>query len=416
MNPARRATVCGALSGAAALSLLIPCAAYAEWWTVERHLETTLGTNTNYLLVPDPSNSVSTLSLTGGLLASRQTESSATRFNAGLTAFGLRGLPGQNYIDGSVGLSQTLMAPRNSFNVSGSFVQDTTFDIANGSTDVALGRGQRRTELASGSWSHAFSERLSGSVQGSISRVVYGEQLATASNYRNASLSLGTQYQLDEVDSLNAQIGRSDYRTLDALTRSTTENYSVGLSRALSERSNLSASLGRYASQTTALQPVLVCPLQASLCQAGLVAYVLVQRAGQSSSSGWQYSLSYAYKIDEVTDFAFSAGRQQAPSGTGLVVLSENVSASLGHAFSPTLNGSASYALSKSLYEGVANAPSPGLQTVGVSLSAQLAPQLSVSGAYKYNRSNESHFALSAHSNSLSFTLRYDWPRLEASQ
>jgi hypothetical protein len=376
-------------------------------------LESSVETNDNYGLSATRGDAVNTLSVSGAFGAARLTETAATRIDAGLSALKLSGGSAQDHrFEGRLNLGQTLSAPQDSFTFGVNAAQDETFNVARNSSDIALGRGRRRSAGGTAAWSHAFSERLSASVQTGMSRTGYG-QLADASSYQNASLSNGLQYRLSETDSVNVNVGGSRYRTLDEHNRSSTTDFNLGWSHAISERSNASLSIGGYRTSTTALQPALACPLQFSLCAAGLVPFIVVQRPGQSSRRGLQFSTSARQRFDELTDIGFSASRQQAPSGAGLVVRSDSASITLSRALTPELGVSLTYLEARTVFEGVSDAPRPRSQTFNALLTQALSSQLSTRAGYQWSRSSEARSGSSAKANIFNATLKYEWPRLE---
>jgi hypothetical protein len=413
MTGAGRTTTAAPWAAGALLSCMVaPLPAHAQSWTIQRSLETSIETNDNYALSVAPAGRVDTLSVSGAFGAARLTESSGTRVDVNLAGFKVSGATGQDRIDGRLSLGQTLSAPLDSFTLGVNAGQDETLDTTRSSSDISLGRGRRRSAGGSASWAHSFTERLSASVQGSASRTVY-RQLAEATNFQTVGASGGLQYRLSETDSLSLNLGSSRYRTQDDRARSSTDDYSVGVSRALSESSSASFSIGGYRTVTTALQPVLACPLQFSLCAAGLVPFIVVQRAGESRRSGLQFSAAVRQRLGEVTDVGIQVSRQQAPSGAGVVVRSESASVNLGHAFAPGLDGSLGYAESRTVFEGEADSPQPRLQTFSASLSKALAPEVNLRAAYQFRRSSESNSGSAARSNAVTVALRVEWPRTE---
>jgi hypothetical protein len=240
--------------------------------------------------------------------------------------------------------------------------------------------------------------------------------LPGAVDYRNATLSAIGQYRLSETDSLSASGGHTDYRALSGATRSASDDISIGASRVLSERTSASISIGANRTRTTAQTAVLACPLRASLCQAGIVPYIVVLQPGETSSHGLQYSASYQAQMDELTGLSFSIGRQQAPTGLGSVSRSDTLTTGASHAFSETLSASASFTRSRSTLQGVDGAPSPGLQTLGLSLTKALTPEISLFAGWTLSRADDPSTGVSARSNAVSVTLKYQWLQYQATR
>lgn len=385
--------------------------ARAEQWTVEDSTQSRLEWNDNVTLSKNSPGTVNTLSLSNTLNAARLLENSTTRFNSAFNALRQRGRGGNDRIDGQVGLTQTLTDTLNSFSVSGLYSQD--FNNVVQDADVTVGRGLRRTRSLSASWSRAISERLSASTQLSTSRTSYGRQVSGAAGFTNDGVSAGLSYRLTETDTLILQLSHSAYRVASSPNRSQTNFVSVGLSRALTEQVSASLDLGIYRTESSTQQSRIACPLQISLCRAGLVPYVLVHSQADTAANGLQYTSTYNYRFDERSSFSFATGTQQTPSGAGTVTRGQTLTVGASHAFSETLNGSMGYALSRSKFQGTGTGGTAAQRSFSMSISKQFAPELSVQAAYQWAQSNSVGAGNTAQSNSVSVSLKYDWAKLD---
>jgi hypothetical protein len=391
-----------------------PSSARADRWSIDNSIESRLESNDNVSLSPSPVGTVNTLSFSTALNAARQMENEATRVNAAFALLRQQGRGGQDRVDGRLGLNQSFSDALNSVDLGLQYAQD--FNNAVESADVALARGRRRTTTLSAAWSRPLSERLGASAQWSLARTGYGRAVAGASDFRNQAFSGGLSYQWTEIDSSSLQLSRSDYRTEDQTTRSITEDISLGLARAASERASVSLSVGAYRTVTTTLSPRAVCPLPIGLCQAGLVPFTLVEVGSDSAARGALFSASYRYRLDETTDVSVSAARRQTPSGAGAVVRNDTFSAQASRGFSPTLTGSIGYAQTRSARLDSAGGVQPRQRTFSLALSEQLAPDLSLSMNYQRSQARGSAFGGGASSNSVSVALKFDWLRFEATR
>ena len=393
-----------------ALTLALwPAASQAELWTAENRIESRLETNDNYLLAPKSNGTVNTLSLSDTLKASRQTEASATRVDAFVAALGARGVGGESRVDGRLAVAQTLTAPRDEFSLAALYAQD--FNDSVQTADVTVGRGRRRTATLNGAWSHSLSERLSTSLQGAYDHTSYAQ--SGASSYGDASLGGSLSYRLSDTDSVNLQVNRSDYRSGMGNIRSTTDSVSVGAARTLSELSSASVSIGTYRTRSAVDGFGVACPISAIFCESGLVSLVTFHVRRESTTQGVQYSASYRYQLDERTGLSFAAARQQSPSGAGSVVRNDTINASATRTFSETLNGSISYAQSRSTQQ-VLGGGQIGQRQLSLVVAHQLSSDVNVGAAYQRTESNP--VGGRAHSNSLAISISIDWPRrLEAS-
>jgi hypothetical protein len=395
----------------AAVCVFVPSSAQAALWAADPSLELSCGANDNYGLAFDRRNRVATVSLNGGLVASRQTENMSTSLNANVVGLGLRGDLHQDEWQDSVALAHTLAGPVDSFAFSAKTARDDTRQTPGGSADLLIGRGLQRSADATASWSRALTERYSATSALAWQRTRYSSALAGAHDYQNVSASASLRYLVDERSSVNANVAHQDYRTLDDAVRSLTDSLTFGASRALSETSNASLALGAYRSRTAALQAVLVC---AQTCQDGQSGPVVVARAGHVARWGLQYSASYDGQLNEITKFSASAARQQDPSGAGATVRSDTLKASVDHAFSETLNGALAWNRSTSTFLGGLGGPQSRFQSLGLLVSRAISPRMTVRANVDYKRAGQPLAGADAHSASFAITLRYEWQRLEA--
>ena len=426
---------------AAAASLAAP-AALADQWTLESNLQTALEVNDNVSLVASPSGVTRTLSLTNSLLAARNTENTSTKLDAALTALDQRGGDASNRIDGRLGLSYALTMPRGSVNLGANLVQDFNSDVL--SADVSVGRGRRRTLGLSASGSYAVSERLSASVQGTLGRAGYGQEVTKAVDFRNESLSASASYLLSEIDSVALQANHTAYRTSSGSTRSRTDSLNAQYTRALSERASASLSLGGFREDTERTFFARVCPLPVAFCASGVVAPIVVPVVVPSPRSGVDLGASLSYRLDEASSLsaslgrrkssaaftmqfnerdslAVSAARQVGPSGMGTEVRSQNFSIAGAFGITPTLNASVNLAQSRSSSNDGSNlGTNAARQPLQTSLSAVLSKEFtrdaSLQVALRRTQAQGLAGGASASANSLSIALRLTWARLDTAR
>jgi len=398
-----------AIAAACALAPVLP-PSHAAAWGVDRSLEWGVDANDNYGLPVGQTNRVAAMSLTGGVGAGRRTENSQTRLEARLTGQALRGDLHQGEVDGNLSFSHAVTAPRDEFAWNAAKTQDTTLQTPLSSADLLLGRIRRRTENVTATWTRRLSERWSTTGSLALDRAIYSQRVSGAVDYRNLTLAANSQFRLDERSTLSARLSHADYRTLEGGSRALTDSLGAGLSRNFSATASAGVNIGRYRTRSEALQPVRVCPVQADLCQAGIVSYIVIDQLGSTLRWGLQYSGSGSLQLDERSRVSFSASRQQDPSGAGVLVRSDTLAATLAHAFTPTLDGTFAYTRSRSTYEGLVTAPQPRLQTLAAQLSKALAPDTTLRAEFRHTRSDEPVSGRHAHANSLSLVLRVEWP------
>ena len=213
----------------AAAWALAPSVASAADWSVDRNVELSCGVDDNYGLGVDARRRADSLSLTGGIGASRATENAVTSLAGQLTDQLLRGDIGQNELQDKLTLSQTLNDPIDHFEMTATLAHDNTLQTPTSSADLLLGRGLRRSSGATAAWTRRLTERLGASLDAGLARTAYGLSLAGAKNYQSAAIDAGLQYAWDERDNLHLGLGHSDYRTEDGSARSLGEHLSLGL-------------------------------------------------------------------------------------------------------------------------------------------------------------------------------------------
>jgi len=369
----------------------------------------------NYERSPSPGPAVTTLSVSAGFNAARESESSATRLagNVGLfqpVSQGGRNI--QNRVDLNLDFSQSRSYLLDTYTGALQFRRDSTAEATRAS-EVALGRGETETTSARLNWSRALSERSNTNLGLNSSSTRYGGGFVNAVNYRNGSLAGGISYRLTEIDSLGLQLSGSRYRTLTGSSRSRTNSASLNWQHAFSERSSGSLSVGRNRTTTRSSQDVLVCPLPIAFCTSGVVDPIVAQIEGVSTRSGGQYEASLNHQFDEVTSLAVSASNRVTPSGAGVVLREEALQASVRRSFSQTFSASAAVSASRGNYFG-SNAAEPRFREWSLGFSKALDPDLSLEGGFRSSRSDDVRANVHSTSNVVFLTLRLQGPKLFA--
>ena len=394
--------------------LLVWPAARADQWLIEDSVNTRLESNDNVGLAPGSSGWTNSLYLSGALDASRQMENAVTRLRTDASFVTQNGGRARNRLDGRLALSQSLSDPLNSFSAALQYTQDFNNVVTN--ADVTQGQGRRRTTGWSAGWSRALSERLGANTLLSSGRTAFGQDLPGAVAYTDSSVSGGLSYALIEVASLGLQVSRSDYQAADRRSHSTTDSVNLSLSGTVSPRTRGSIGVGVYRTSSTETRQRVVCPLEVSLCKAGLVPFGVADESLDSSRRGLQFNAAYRLQIDETTDASLAAARQQVPSGAGTLVRSDTLNLGINRALSPTLSGSIGYARSRSAFQDRAVASSPGQSNLSLSLSKQLAPDLTLQAGYQRTQSHGSANGNNSRSNRVSISLQYTGPKIDMSR
>ena len=381
--------ICLAATLAPALS------ANAGQWSVESSVSSSLNSNDNINLAPQSTGTVNSLNLSGSLNASRKVEDMSTVLGLSTTRVAQWGDSnaggGGDRFDGNASLSQSVTIERNTFSVNAGYSQDFNNNVQ--TADVAVAPGQRRTANYGASWSHSLTERLSTSLSVSSQRSWYSQAAPGTVNFTNGSWGGGLNYLLTEIDTLSLNLSTSEYRPDTDGDQSTTEQWSIGISRQWSEQWSSQLSAGKYRTS----------------------------RSLQPTSSGLQYSTSHSFAFDESTSLSFSSSRGEQPSGAGEVLLNESVNFSANYGFTETMSGGVNYNLSKNTGQLGVNAA--GLfqgdsrqRSYGATLSKQLSPDVSLGLSYLLTQADNVGASNSARSNSVSISLTYNFPTVTASR
>lgn len=372
------------------------CSANAGQWSLESSVSSSLESNDNINLAPQSTGTVNSLNLSGSLNASRKVEDMSTVLGLNTTRVAQwgdsnRSNGGGDRFDGNASLSQSLTIERNTFSVNAGYSQDFNNNVQ--TADVAVAPGQRRGSTFGASWSHSLTERLSTSLQVSSQHQWYSQAAPGTINYTNNTWSGGLNYLLSEIDTLSLDLSTSDYRPDSGGDPSTTEQWSIGISHQWSEQWSSQVSVGTYRTN----------------------------RSLQPSTSGLQYSTSHSFAFDESSSLSFSSSRGEQPSGSGEVLLNESVNFNANYGFTETMSGGLSYNLSNS--SGQLGVSAGGVfqgesrqRSYGATLSKQLTPDVTLGLSYLLNQADNVGSSNSAHSNTVSISLRYNFPTVTASR
>lgn len=394
------------------LLVLVPLAARAEQWTLDNKLSTRYEVNDNAPLAVNRPGTMNALSVSNNLQASRRSENASTGVRAAMTAVEEQGPGSNDRLDGQWGLTQTFDDPLHSLDLSANYLQDINNQIEN--SDVLVGRSRRRSSLVSARLSRQFSPRIGGSVQGSFDRTRFGA--TGGSDYRNGSLGGSLSVRPTELQTWSLTLSQGRYRTEAGTYESTTDQLSLGWSQAMTERYNLSLSLGGYRSRNEGLRYVRVCGLAPIWCVENPSFYQLVAEPVAETKRGLQFNFSSRFQFNETTDFSLSAAREQSPSGVGVVARRDTFNAQLGHSFSPVMTGSLGYARNRALYGSFGGDVTRSEESLSLSFSRRLSDDLSLQAGATHRRAHGSQMAGDARSSSFAVSLSLDWPRLEASR
>ena len=398
--------------GCTVLLSLTALDARADQWSFENMLSSRLEVNDNISLVKNPpKGTVNSLFLSTAFKAARSQENASTAINGTLTKV-LEA--GNDRFDGAFGLIQTLNDEVNSWSVGANFTQDFNNQVS--TADVAVGQGQRRSGAINASWSRQLSERLSVGTSASLSGTAFGTTLSGATDFRDVSVSANVSYRLTEISSLTLQGTHAIFKSAGGANESVTNDFSLGLTRAISEQTSTSLSLGAFTSEQDSQGIQFVCPLPVAFCDAGLVQFVPVTVKSRTTGTGLTFTSTYSHQFDEVTGLTFSSSSKQIPSGAGTLQRGDSLNLGVSRALSETENASASYAYSRSRAIGAKLDGASVQQSLSFGYTRQLTSDLSFNSGYVWTQANNVGADNTARSNALSISLQYGWPKIQAAR
>jgi hypothetical protein len=397
--------------GCAVLLWLTAFGARADQWSFENTLSSRFEVNDNVSLSTNPSGAVNSLYLTTAFKAARSQENAATAINGTLTKV-LQS--GADRFDGAFGLSQALNDELNSWSAGASFSQDFNNQVS--TADVAVGRGQRRSGALYASWSRQLSERLSLGTSASLSGTAFGTTLSNATDFRDVSLSANVLYRLTEISSFSLQGSHAVFKSAGGANGSVTNDFSFGLSRAISEQTSTSLNLGAFRTEQSTEGVRFVCPVQVIFCEFGLVPFTPVKVTARTTGTGLTFTSTYSHQFDEISGITFSTGSKQTPSGAGTLQRSDTLNLGFSRSLSETASATAAYAYSRSRAIGATLNGASVQQSMSFGYSRQLTPDFSFSSGYIWTQANNVGADNTARSNAVSISLQYGWPRMQAAR
>ena len=395
------------------LLLVAPLAARAEQWTLENKLSTRHEVNDNANLASTSPGTMNTLSISTQLQAARRSENAATGVRAAVAAVKEAGPASNDRVDGQWGVTQSFEDPLNSLDLSATYLQDINNQVE--TSDVLVGRSRRRSSQLGARLSRQLAPRVSASLQPGFDRARFGAR--GGSDYRNASLGGALSYRWTELQTWSLNLSQSRYRTEAGTYRATTDQLSLGWSQVLSERSSVSLSLGGYRSRSEGIRYVPVCASANPLdCVTDPRLYTLAAEPAFETRRGLQFNLASRLQLSETTDVSVNAAREQSPSGVGVVARRDTLTAALSRNFTPVASGTLAYARSRAVYGSFGGDVSRTEESLSLGFTQRLSDDLSLQVGAGHRRAQGTQVAGRPHANSVSLSLSYDWPRLDASR
>ena len=393
---------------------LLPAAAPAAEWAIEPSVEGRASMTDNINLTPGVHENTTGYSLSPRVKFARRTEATEMSGTAGL---GFYRYPGHSDLDAdnaNLSFASKLNLERSQYGLTAAFVRDSTLQSELATTGIVQARRQRNLVNLAPSWNYSLTERSSVFAQYQYDQARY-ESGAGLENYTDQSASGGFQYLLSERTSLTLTGADSRYKTNSGSVRTNTYSLNAGLNYNASERVALGISAGGRRSDTTLTRTALLCPLgPLFLCQFFGVPLENVTASSKTTDNGLLLNLTANYRWD-VSSANLVVGRDLNPSGTGLVVQTDRIAATISHQFNDLVSGRVSGAYLRSKYLGGLGSDTDYL-ALNTSLSWKLDEWWSVGGGYAYAYQKVKNAPESASSNTVFLSISYNWPKMSMSR
>lgn len=370
--------------------LLIGASAIAQETRLDGAIESKLEHNTNYRFTGAKHDSIEVLSLKPSLYLSRSTETVSTNISASFTAYKLSGNEAPDRNDVSLILSRSLKFERDRFQLSASYIKDSTLNSELNTTGFPIGLRDRKSMSLSANWNHDWTERLSNNLSVSATQVGYGD-LGERNNYRYYQLGDSLKYILSETDYLTGSLSQSYYELLNSPLRSNTTSLNIAWNHVINEWTSFNLLAGKFSSESIrGNQLYQYCPVEDfNQCRIGNVEPAFRYQTDKTKSYGSIFNASLDYRYNETLNYQFVYSRSINPSGASSLFLTDTYRFNLNKSLDTNL--SLGFGVSKldSSYVGLINGTASKLRQASLNLTWQFMETLNLeSGLRLQQREN----------------------------
>jgi hypothetical protein len=390
----------------------------ADELAVDPSIETRAAVNDNYLFTASQTPTVLVLALTPRLSMSDNTENSKLRLDLSATKYNVEGEHTEDHTDLNLSLSYEFTAEREKLKFATGFVRDETYEGELVTTGVLLAPLRRNDFTTTAGWTHAFTERLSGSLQlaTEIARYSGPIQGAAAENYHYYAIPVSASYDVTEQDALTLAVTDSLYHADEIHNRSNSDEIQLALEHHFDERGVLSVGVGEFQSTTHLQQNLVVCPIDPEFCAIGLVPFVEIKSRSNTTAAGFVVNGSLQYQLTEKDSVTAHASRDLSPSGVGSLVLVESVDAGVKHDFKENVSGSVVYSRARSQILGASGAFANGFESLVATYSWRPTVESTVEFGARRLQTTRDQPGPSIKSDEVYVNFRYSWPQSAAAQ
>jgi hypothetical protein len=399
----------------AAVALFAALSCHAAEWVLEPSIDSKASTTDNLNLTPGFRESSWWMTLSPALAFSRNTEISQV---LGSVRLNVNRYPDDRQLDTEDQLlyfSSKLNDERNQFGLSGTYTRDSTLQTELQTTGIPQVRRQRTQTGIQPSWQHSLDERNAVFANYNYEKADY-EAGAGLVDYSNQQVSVGLQHLWNERTTV-ALIGvysRYETDTGSQTTQSGIVNANVVYKP--SERTDLSFQAGWRNSTIEIHNSFDVCPAgDPAICQFLGIPLVRLNQETKSTDDGWLLDVSAAYRWESATA-SLSIGRDINPTGGGLLVQTDNITAGYSRQFSERLSGTLGASFLQSQYLGGVGAGKSDYYRLDGGLTWTLSEYWRLNAGYSYAHQRSENTPEAATANSVFVSLGYNWPRISLSR
>lgn len=395
-------------TAAAAVSLL----ASAQPWSVQSGVTARGEYTDNYFFAPVDQQSAFTATVSPFVTAARRTETTdvtALLAVGGNVVWGQ--VPPTEYLSGRLGLNGSLREARSTWTGNLSFVRDPTLQSELRQTGVVLALAYRNAASLNGAYTYELTERWSlGATAGGYNNHYDTIQAGGTLSNNNGYYAGGrVGYAYSDRTQVTFSAAYSHYES--DITSSDYVTTTLGVVHQFSPRLTISASAGRFWSDTEALQTAFVCPVAPIQCDTGLVPRVPIATGNQRRDNGPLYGGNISYALSERTQIAAILSESLVPSGTGTLTKSDNAGASLSHRFADRLTGRLGVSYTRTVFPAALSGSFTNNYYAGeAGVSYKLAERWSLDASYRYARAEYSQNPSTTERNVVFVSIGYNWP------
>ena len=395
------------------IGAIAPCALAAEW-AIEPSVESRANWTDNINFTPNVHKNLFNWTVAPKVTFARRTEATEV---AGTASLGINRYPGNSKFDtndANLLLTSQLRDERNTYGLSAAFIRDSTLASELATTGIVLTRAQRNLVSASPSWNYSITERSSIFAQYRYDKANYEAGFGLI-DYSNQQITSGYQYLLSERTAATVSGSYSAYRADDGSFLTNSYGFNVGLTHNPTERLTLGLGIGAQRSDTTINSRALLCQFGSiAVCNFFGIPLQFVTATSKNSGTGLSYNASADYKWEQ-TSASLSLGRNTNPTGTGLVVQTDGLTAGFKHQFNEKLSANAggSWLISRYLGGLAADTEYYRLDT---GISWKLDEWWTAGAGYSFASQKIKGVPENASANTVFLSISYNWPKISVSR